>query len=192
MLNEAVAVSSTASVFDLAAQQGIKTVVLKPGDSARLNSMSLDATARLFAGMDLANGYALVIPERIPNGASMAGWWRVNPGTGETLGMTGDGHGSEITEYLMDVIGTSKGLVDSLQSIIDCEQMPNDVAKMCCLVEANINNVAGLGFGGILGATTGTVAATVFDIMNTGATAAGAGLMPSASLGCEKMEATEW
>lgn len=194
LLKESVTVSSTARVFELASEQGIETVVLKPGDSGKLDELHLDGAARGFIRNDLERGYAVALPEVVPDGARMAGWWRVHPDTGETLGMTGDGYGAETVEYMMDLIGIAKGLTDALQSIVNCETKTDNVQKLCCLVEAHINNVAGLGFGGLLGATAGTVTATLFDIMNTATSAAtgGQGLMPSANLGCDKLQGTDW
>jgi hypothetical protein len=191
---EDVTVSSTIRVFDLAAEQGIDTIVLSPGETKPLDDMQLGAVATQFLRDDLARGYAIVIPERVPKGAPTAGWWRVHAESGETLGMTGDGYGAEVVEYMMDMIGIAKGLVDALQSIVKCDEKTDNVQKMCCLVEAHINNVAGLGFGGLLGSVFGTVGATMFDIANTATQAAtgGQGLMPSANLKCDEMQGTAW
>lgn len=56
-----------------------------------------DATTRALMAADLARGYALVAPERLT--AADATWWRVDPNTGVTLGMTTAG-GAETVEYL--------------------------------------------------------------------------------------------
>jgi hypothetical protein len=59
---------------------------------------------------------------------------------------------------------------------------------MCCLVEAHMNNVAGLGFGTMLGQTVGTAGAAVFDIVNFGLQeATGQGVSPSFKLQCERV-----
>lgn len=199
LIEEPITVSSAARVFELASEQGTATVILTPSKPGRLGELSIDNAAKLFIQNDLERGYVVVLPERVPEGARMAGWWRVHPETGETLGMTGDGYGAEAVEYMMDLIGIAKGLVDALQSIVNCDKKTDNVQKMCCLVEAHINNVAGLGFGSLLGATMGTVTATVFDIVNTATTAAteaatgqAQGLMPQANLGCDKMQGTDW
>jgi len=189
----AASVSSTPQVFELARDQGIGTLVLNPEESTSVDQLAIPDAAKHFLRDDLADGYIVVVPERVPEGAGMAGWWRIDPQTGETLGMTGDGYGQDAVEYLTEVVSTAKTLVDALNSIIECDKQTNDVAKMCCLVEAHINNVTGLSFSSILGATAGTTTAVVFDILNTGATAAmGQGLMPSAKMGCEEMQATAW
>lgn len=193
MHRDPLSVSSTTRVFDLASEQGVKTVVLTPGNSKVLDGLPLDAVQKSFVSDDLQRGYAVVIPERVPAGVPVSGWWRVHTTSGDTLGMTGDGYGAEVTEYLMDVIGISKTLIGSVKSLADCEEQANNVAKMCCLVQAHFNNVAGLGFGEIMGAMLGSTTATLFDIMSTASeNVTGQGLMPSANLSCEKMQATEW
>ena len=101
----------------------------------------------------------------------MAGWWRIDAASGETLGMTGDGHGQDVVEYLTEVVGIAFNMVQALQSLKDCDDRANDIAKMCCLVEANINNVAGLGFGSLLGSVVGTAGGALFDILNYGTAA---------------------
>ncbi len=186
--------SSTAAVFRKAAKQNIPVRVLKPGSTEALESFGLDANASRFVQADLDHGYVVVLPEKLPEGAAMAGWWRVETASGETLGMTGDGHGQDVVEYLTEVVGIAFNMVQAVQALKDCDKQANDVAKMCCLVEANINNVAGLGFGGLLGATVGTAGGALFDILNyaTSAATGGQGMMPAAKLGCDKMQATEW
>ena len=203
---EAASSASAVEVFRRAREQGIDTVVVRPGDDAAVDGLGLDAAAAGYLRADLAQGYAVLVPGRVPEGAAQAGWWRVHPATGETLGMTGDGHGQDVVEYLTEVVGIAFNMVQAVSALKACtEKNLTDLQKMCCLVEANLNNVAGLGFGGIMGATVGTAGAAMFDILNfatTEATAAmdkasggkgeGKGLMPAASLGCEKMQTAGW
>jgi len=194
LMADASASASAPMVLEKAAEQNIPVKVLKPGTTEALDGFGLDANASAFVQADLDRGYAVVLPARLPDGVAMAGWWRVDATSGETLGMTGDGHGQDVVEYLTEVVGIAFNMVQALQSLKDCDKQKNDVAKMCCLVEANINNVAGLGFGGMLGATVGTAGGALFDILNYATTSAtgGQGLMPAAKLGCDKMQATEW
>lgn len=191
---DASASASTVNVFEKAAGQDIPIKVLKAGVADSLAGFGLDANASAFVQADLDKGYLVVLPERLPEGVGMAGWWRVDPVSGETLGMTGDGRGQDVVEYLTEVVGIAFNMVQALQSLKKCDEQANDIAKMCCLVEANINNVAGLGFGSLLGATVGTAGGALFDILNyatTGVTG-GQGLMPAANLHCKEMQATDW
>ncbi len=191
--------SSTLRTFQLAAEQGIPIRLVRPGQGDAVAGLGLDAGAGEFISADLSQGYVVLVPQRLPEGSAMAGWWRINPTTGETLGMTGDGRGQDLVEYLTEVTGIAFNMVQALQALKDCDKQANDVAKMCCLVEANINNVAGLGFGGFMGAAVGTAGGALFDIVNYGTSLAteaafgqAQGLMPQAKLGCDKMAATAW
>lgn len=196
---EAAASASAVEVFNQAREQGLGITVLKPGEMAAVDALGLDSAAAGFLRTDLERGYAVLVPRRVPAGVAQAGWWRVDPVSGETLGLTGDGHGQDMVEYLTNVAGIAFNMVQALQALKDCEKQDNDVAKMCCLVEANINNVAGLGFGSLLGSVVGTAGGALFDILNYGTQMAtqaafgqAQGLMPQAKLGCDKMQATAW
>lgn len=190
---------NTFEIFQRAADQDIELRVIKPGDDP--GGDGLDRAAAAVIGHDLEAGYAIVLPERMPEGVRMNGWWRVDPASGTTLGMTADGFGQDVVEYLIDVTGIAFNLVQALGGLMKCEELTDNVQKMCCLVEAHINNVAGLGFGSIMGATVGSAGAALFDIVNFGMTeATGAafgeenarGLMPTLDLSCKKMEGTQW
>ena len=78
-------------------------------------------------------------------------------------------------------------MVQALGGLMACEKHADKVVKMCCLVEAHMNNVAGLGFGSLLGATLGTAGAAVFDIVNFGVQeATGQSISPTFKLQCEQ------
>lgn len=184
---------NTLRVFEQAAAQGIALRVLKPGSSDL--PPGLEPAVATVLREHLAAGYAVVVPERQPEGIAMTGWWRVDPVSGNTLGMTADGYGQTITEYLTQVVNIAFTMVQSLQGIKNCEAKENDVQKLCCLVEAHINNVAGLGMGSLVGATVGTAGAALFDIVNFGlqeSTEAlfgqGRGLMPQLGGSCSKLD----
>ena len=72
--------------------------VITPADPTPLDALPIPAVSRQAIAQDLANGYVVIVPETIASGA-MTGWWRVNPATGETLGLAGDGRGTETVEY---------------------------------------------------------------------------------------------
>jgi hypothetical protein len=63
--------------------------------------LSPEALANLRA--DLADGYIALVPSAMTPGEEMTGWWRVEPRTGKTLGMTSDGRGQASAEYLIAV-----------------------------------------------------------------------------------------
>lgn len=200
---QAASTVNTFEVFRRAREQGIGVKVIAPsgGDKLAEAMAGLDPQIRTILEHDLEAGFAVIVPASRPEGISMTGWWRVDPVTGTTLGMTSDGFGQDVVEYLIEVTGIAFNMVQALGGLMKCEQLTDDVQKMCCLVEAHINNVAGLGFGSLMGATVGSAGAALFDIVNFGMTeATGAafgaenakGLMPTLDLSCKKMQGTEW
>lgn len=129
----------------------------------------------------------------------MQAWWKVHPETGETLGMTADGYGQEIVEYMLDMTMTGVGLVQAIGGMAKCTEKTDMVEGLCCLVETHVNNIAGLGFGGIMGATLGTATSVTFSIVDLAvqqvteeALGESQGLMPQAALNCDQLQTTDW
>ena len=146
--------SNTFAVFDAAQQQGIPARVLGP-NIANTNRIELNDDGRAHLMRDLEAGNAVLIPEQIPSGLGLTGWWRVNPASGTTLGMTADGRGGVAVEYMLTLIENSVGLIGALANYAKCEKYKDGAIKACCLVEAHMNNVGGLGMGGVLVASLG-------------------------------------
>ena len=96
---------NTETIFAAAQAQGIPLSVLTPQSSASLDTMKWDAATKAAVQRDLAAGYLVIAPDEAPHGETMMAWWRINPRTGETLGMgesaTGGGGGVEMVEYVM-------------------------------------------------------------------------------------------
>ena len=189
---EAVSMASTAQTFRLAREQNVPLEVLAAGSTPSADAVGLGATAQAFLQQDLDRGYAVVIPSGIPKGARLPAWWRVNAQTGETLGMTGDGYGQELLDYLDELhsmISTLNDLGDAVEALHACEAKPSFETKLCCVAEAHLNNVAGQSFGGILGALTGSAGTQMFAVANA---ASGGTLMPTADVGCDSLPPTGW
>lgn len=93
--------ASTERVFALARDQGIALRTIGPRQQERAKELDLAPDALHHLNADLERGYAVIVPERIPEGLDQTGWWRVDPVTGETLGMLDDGRGVEVTEYMI-------------------------------------------------------------------------------------------
>lgn len=76
-----------------------------PGEEAGLSGLGLapDIAARITA--DLAAGKLALVPSG-QGGADgqIAGWWRIDPATGETLGMGANGWGAAMVEYALVLI----------------------------------------------------------------------------------------
>lgn len=95
VLGDAWTRSSTTLVFQEAERERINLVFLMPGDSVPV--ASVNAESRRAIEEDLSRGFAVIMPESEP--ATGAGWWRINPVSGETVGQILDGRGSAI-EYV--------------------------------------------------------------------------------------------
>ncbi len=103
--------------LETALRDGQALVVLKPGE---LDDGSLDAHGpEAAAGMarDLAAGYWVVTtaPER--QGATDTWWWRIEPRSGETLGILSDGSGGEILKYLT-ILSIGAAVAGAIQTAI--------------------------------------------------------------------------
>ena len=175
----------TLKVTQFSKAQNIDFKIYQPNDSdqAQLNR-DLNKNTPLLNRMtaDIKQGYAVAMPVQRPKGLAMTGWWRINPDTGETLGMIGNGGGSEITEYLIENVQTALSLVRAVGGLKKCtdDNSLNNYEKMCCLAEAHFNNVGGMAFGSVLSGSIGTAGAAVFDIADfTSEAVTGTGLAPS-------------
>jgi hypothetical protein len=159
--------ASTAQSFRLAREQNVPFDVVPAGSKPAADAYGLVGSARAFLQQDLDRGYAAVIPSRVPDGSALPAWWRVNPDTGETLGMTGDGYGQEMQEYLEvleSMINTFNSLGNAVEQLRECENEPSFEAKLCCVAVAHINNVTNESFGNILGAMTGSAGGRIMQL----------------------------
>lgn len=92
---------NTMEILRRARDASIDLRVLRATDPASLSELSLPGEAKIAIRNDLDAGFVVVVPESLPAGMPMAGWWRIDPATGETLGMAADGRGAELVEYLV-------------------------------------------------------------------------------------------
>lgn len=98
VLNQDGKVLNTALAFEQARSLGHDAVLVMPGEALPALAASADSLQHMRS--DLARGHAVIAP-RAEAGLTRLGWWRVDPATGETLGMLADGRGSAITEALV-------------------------------------------------------------------------------------------
>jgi hypothetical protein len=92
-----------AELFAITDAEDIDWVALRgPGDS-QLDQLSLSADVRARIERNLADGYIAISPRSAESleGRSVA-WWRVDPRTGQTLGIDQRGHGAAV-EYEMSL-----------------------------------------------------------------------------------------
>lgn len=84
-----------------AASEGIDTTVLTPADQSALTALGLPVGAREEIGRELRRGQLVIVPQRLPAGFERIAWWRVDPATGVTLGVTDDGRGAAYSEWVV-------------------------------------------------------------------------------------------
>jgi hypothetical protein len=89
--------ASVGALFETAVRDGIALRVLMPGTAAEPPAgLPPAATARIVAA--LAAGYVVILPEQVVelDGQSLAGWWQVDPSTGEAIDALEDGRGAAL------------------------------------------------------------------------------------------------
>lgn len=137
VLNQDGKVLNTALAFEQARSQGHAAVLVMPGEALPALAASADSLQHM--RNDLANGYAVIAPSA-EAGLARLGWWRVDPVTGQTLGMLADGRGSAITEALVtysNAISQAFLVVGLMGCLADAHRSGNTPAGArrgaCCL-----------------------------------------------------------
>ena len=93
--------ANTFGALEAAREEGIEIVVLGAPDGLLPEALSLPDEALEHIRRDLDAGYLVVVPQRATGDGMPTGWWRVDPITGETLGMMQDGRGISATEKVI-------------------------------------------------------------------------------------------
>ena len=158
--------AGAASVHDalgfMAAGDELAWRTLRAGDAV---PDALPEASRAAIADDLAAGYVVVAPERMPEGAPEATWWRVDPATGVALGRAGDGRGQAATEYTTlqyTISGQLIGQALNVAGYASCRASGNGNA--CCLADAAAGTAVGLGLGAIIGAKVAADAAFAIGV----------------------------
>jgi hypothetical protein len=97
-------VENTAELFARASNQGVRWLTIPhPGDSAWREAVELPEDVRTRIKQDLTAGYVVVAPKKAVSLQSRAlvGWWRVDPSTGQTLGIGERGWGQTATDRVL-------------------------------------------------------------------------------------------
>jgi hypothetical protein len=107
---------SVGRLFELAAEQGIPLVVLRPGAEAEMPAAGAAPSALIMAA--LAAGSVVVVPSTpiTIDGLPRIGWWEIDPSTGLARDRLDDGGGQTLGEYLAAIheLATWAGCVVSL------------------------------------------------------------------------------
>lgn len=106
-------VAGAATALRAAQLDGVPFQVVAPDAREGLAALDLDASVDRYLARDLDAGYLVVVPVVVDAERGAVGWWRVDPNTGQTVGMASDGRGSASTERsLIETI--SMGIVMTL------------------------------------------------------------------------------
>lgn len=93
---------NTVTVLQEAVARGDELVVVRHRDELdRLSAAGLSAVARANLERDLERGFVAIVPRGTTAEGGETAWWRVHPGTGETLGILGNGYGGELLKNII-------------------------------------------------------------------------------------------
>ena len=145
-----------------AASAGIPLRVIPPHESATLTTLPHTPETKASVQRDLDAGYVVIIPERPHDDSQLSGWWRVNPRTGETLGIGTGGFGQQYVEYL---ISLKLGALFAFIGYQNCRAAGGSAG--CCLYENAALFAIGLVSGywiGQIALSAGAAGSTAFGI----------------------------
>lgn len=137
---EALAFGSGQTVVNAATAWGAYSGwhVIRPGTSDLLaKNAFLPADVRARIAKDLADGFAVMVPRQSlhPEASSEVVWWRVNPRTGQTLGLCSNGWGAALTEQEIMQINVGINLIVFLVCISYKAAYLKDISGtvFCCI-----------------------------------------------------------
>jgi hypothetical protein len=96
---------SGARVLEAAADAGVPLVLLRgPTDLRTLATISAPASVKAELWATLATGDIVVVPAKpvVLDGQEQVAWWRVEPTSGEVIGVMPGGRGQAMTEYTVE------------------------------------------------------------------------------------------
>ncbi len=186
-------VLNTVGVFEEAIDAGIAVKVLRPGSMELLETLAVSEATRRHIRNDLESGYVLILPEKSPRAnPDYFAWWRVNPATGETLGIISRGLGGDFLEELANQslimqMGIVMGIAGGVTGFVICAaQASRDYTAAqtgaCCFFDAVVGGGVAFFAGAVVGAWVGALMGFVLmDIIGTAAITTGSvmGLIPS-------------
>jgi hypothetical protein len=140
------------------------TRVLAPGGGTSGALSGLGHALPVIQG-DLERGYAVVLPAATEAHPVPGAWWRVDPASGETLGVGSGGRGITTTEEVINQISIG-GAVISGTFLFAGSLMCMDHPNSACCVMANVAYTAtGFVVGTLVGVTFFTVGAAIATIL---------------------------
>ncbi len=96
---------NTAQAFEDSLRRGIPWVLVESPDDPAIQELAVSEDIRARLGADLAAGFLVAAPKiRAPSARNDDFcWWRIDPVTGDTLGIGSRGWGSEFVEYAVTI-----------------------------------------------------------------------------------------
>jgi hypothetical protein len=93
-------VENTAELFASSKEQKIEWLTVRNTDDPAWEKIEMPGDFRTQIELDLAYGYVVIVPERAVNleNREVYAWWRVDPNTGNTIGIGEHGWGQAATE----------------------------------------------------------------------------------------------
>ena len=115
---------------------------MRSADDAAIQSLPADAQARM--KQDLAAGYVVVAPATLPADRA-ACWWRIDPKTGQTLGIGAMGWGQSSTETTLHYTRVTLNVLDTMLCLLSTAtaKMPQGAkaaAVFVCMAKGMLKN----------------------------------------------------
>jgi hypothetical protein len=98
--NELRMAENTASIFAHLASEGSRGMLIPARDLSAASALPWPEDEAARVGADVGSGYLVVVPRKavLLNGQQRVGWWRVDPASGETIGVMDNGFHAAGTE----------------------------------------------------------------------------------------------
>lgn len=115
---------------------------------------------------DMGNGYAALVPTRAEPSAARWTYWRIDPVTGESLGMDAGGRGNAMTEFIVSLkVGLVVNAALAVPSLIQCASSGQ---SWLCYCDVIASGVAFSFLGALIGALfTAQAAVAAYVIVDT-------------------------
>lgn len=118
-------VANTALLFAQTRREGDEWLRLHEAEGRAWQKLWLPEDIRTRIKQDLADGYLVLAPRKsvLVNGRALIGWWRVDPRTGNTLGVGEHGWGQAMSEYaeeafvLQEIRSTIEGFANMMRCL---------------------------------------------------------------------------
>lgn len=140
-------IENTAHLFEKTKHKRADWKVIRDINDSSWEEINLPNDIVHHIEQDLSEGYIVLAPKKSSslNGKDLAGWWRIDPRSGETLGRMGSGEGQSMAEKVVSIVFS--GAVGALFWYCSEEKLRHGICDPCKIAGAG---VAGFVFGFIL------------------------------------------